>query len=333
MVRGRCSDQLARRGQPGAIWTAWRRHHGVDPLRNLRPIHRASDLPRQCAHSERKGPPAADHAHGRGVCGAGPGGPVAACSPRQHGRHAACQGPLCLLRRRARIRTHRPALHRSDQARHGRLARTQPQTDPPAGSPDPTHNVHAQRAGAHAATPRRRGQQPRPVSVDIDNASPSPPASAPASSATRCPRSTPSQRLHLWAVRRVDRIVVISSALRRWYLERGLPPERVLVAHDAAPAAAFDLEPRAAARQALDLAPDTPAGLLRGPSLRLERRGHAGCCRGQAASVRAGRHRRAACRRTSTGFASLPAAGATCGPRAIAHRPRRGATWPRPTWR
>lgn len=72
------------------------------------------------------------------------------------------------------------------------------------------------------------------------------------------PRSAPSQRLHLWAARRVDRIVVISSALRRWYLERGLPPERVLVAHDAAPAAAFDLEPRAAARRALDLAPDAP---------------------------------------------------------------------------
>ncbi len=72
------------------------------------------------------------------------------------------------------------------------------------------------------------------------------------------PRSAPSQRLHLWAVRRVDRIVVISTALRRWYLDRGLPPARVLVAHDAAPAAAFDLEPRATARQALDIPPDAP---------------------------------------------------------------------------
>ncbi|MCY3914294.1 MAG: glycosyltransferase [Chloroflexi bacterium] len=72
------------------------------------------------------------------------------------------------------------------------------------------------------------------------------------------PRSAASQWLHLWAVRRVDRIVVITSALRRWYLERGLPPERVLVAHDAAPAATFDLEPRTVARQALDLALDAP---------------------------------------------------------------------------
>ena len=72
------------------------------------------------------------------------------------------------------------------------------------------------------------------------------------------PRSSLSQRLHLWAVRRVDRVVVISAALRRWYLSRGLPPERVLVAHDAAPSAAFDLEPRAAARRALDLPPDAP---------------------------------------------------------------------------
>ena len=72
------------------------------------------------------------------------------------------------------------------------------------------------------------------------------------------PRSSFSQRLHLWAVRRVDRVVVISAALRRWYLSRGLPPERVLVAHDAAPSAAFDREPRAAARQALDLPPDAP---------------------------------------------------------------------------
>ncbi len=72
------------------------------------------------------------------------------------------------------------------------------------------------------------------------------------------PRSSLSQWLHLWAVRRVDRVVVISGALRRWYLSRGLPPERVLVAHDAAPAAAFELEPRAAARQALDFAPDVP---------------------------------------------------------------------------
>ncbi len=67
------------------------------------------------------------------------------------------------------------------------------------------------------------------------------------------PRSSLSQRLHLWAVRRIDRIVVISATLRHWYLVRGLAADRVLVAHDAAPSAAFDSESREGARRALDI--------------------------------------------------------------------------------
>ena len=71
------------------------------------------------------------------------------------------------------------------------------------------------------------------------------------------PRSALSQRLHVWAVGRVDRIVVISAALRHWYLARGLPPDRVVVAHDAAPATALVPESREKARRVLDIPAET----------------------------------------------------------------------------
>ena len=73
------------------------------------------------------------------------------------------------------------------------------------------------------------------------------------------PRSRCSQRLHLWAARRMDRIVVISDGLRRWYLEHGFAPERIMTAHDAVSLRAFEGLSRDEAREALGLAPDTPA--------------------------------------------------------------------------
>jgi glycosyltransferase involved in cell wall biosynthesis len=72
------------------------------------------------------------------------------------------------------------------------------------------------------------------------------------------PRSRLSRRLHLWAVRQMDRIVVISDGLRRWYLEHGLPPDRVLTARDAVSLRAFEGLSRKEAREALGIGPDTP---------------------------------------------------------------------------
>ncbi|MBM4436846.1 MAG: glycosyltransferase family 4 protein [Actinobacteria bacterium] len=72
------------------------------------------------------------------------------------------------------------------------------------------------------------------------------------------PRSVLAQRLHLWAVRRIDRVVVIGDALRRWYLANGLAPERVYVARDGVDLAAFATRTRAEARQALGIESATP---------------------------------------------------------------------------
>ena len=73
------------------------------------------------------------------------------------------------------------------------------------------------------------------------------------------PHSRWSQRLHLWAARQMDRIVVISAGLREWYLERGLAPERILIARDAVSLRPFESLSRSAAREALGIGPDTPA--------------------------------------------------------------------------
>ena len=141
------------------------------------------------------------------------------------------------------------------------------------------------------------------------------------------PRSSLSQRLHLWAVRRVDRVVVISAALRRWYLSRGLPPERVLVAHDAAPSAAFDLEPRAAACRrmrrlsAMSVISSPGRGSTRSSRLLPS-------CPKPCNSPSSG-----AFRRTWTARDITRATCATCESRATDHRPRPGATSPRRTWR
>ncbi len=72
------------------------------------------------------------------------------------------------------------------------------------------------------------------------------------------PNSAVSRRLHLWAVRRMQRVVVISEALRRWYLDRGIAPERVLLARDAADPAVFEGITRDQARAALGIDSDAP---------------------------------------------------------------------------
>jgi glycosyltransferase involved in cell wall biosynthesis len=72
------------------------------------------------------------------------------------------------------------------------------------------------------------------------------------------PNSAASRRLHLWAVRRVQRVVVISEALRRWYLDHGIAPERLLLARDAADPAVFEGITRDQARAVLGIDADAP---------------------------------------------------------------------------
>jgi len=69
------------------------------------------------------------------------------------------------------------------------------------------------------------------------------------------PRSSISQILHLWALQRIDRVVVISSPLSRWYVTRGVPADRILVAHDAVRIATFASQSKACARRMLGLTP------------------------------------------------------------------------------
>ena len=72
------------------------------------------------------------------------------------------------------------------------------------------------------------------------------------------PMSRLSRRLHMWAVRRFDRVVVITEGLRRWYLDRGLAPDRVLLAPDGVDLAAFDGLSRESARAELGIPDDAP---------------------------------------------------------------------------
>ncbi len=72
------------------------------------------------------------------------------------------------------------------------------------------------------------------------------------------PRSRLSGRLHMWAVRRFERVVVITEGLRRWYLDRGLAADRVLLAHDGVDLSAFDGLSRESARAALGMSNDEP---------------------------------------------------------------------------
>lgn len=46
------------------------------------------------------------------------------------------------------------------------------------------------------------------------------------------PRSSVSRWVHLWAARRVDHIVVISDAIREFYLQAGFQPSKILIARD-----------------------------------------------------------------------------------------------------
>lgn len=67
------------------------------------------------------------------------------------------------------------------------------------------------------------------------------------------PRSRLSAALHRWAARRMDAVVAITEGLRRWYLEAGFEPRRIVVAPDAVDVQAFANLDKAEARAELDI--------------------------------------------------------------------------------
>ena len=70
------------------------------------------------------------------------------------------------------------------------------------------------------------------------------------------PRSRLSAALHLWAARRMDAVVAITESLRRWYLDAGFDPARLVVAPDAVDIRAFADRDRGKARSALGIPVD-----------------------------------------------------------------------------